>query len=86
MFMNADIEVKSSLASTLPEEAIVSFENKHYAFVANGKLEFEMMEIKTGGSENGFTEVLSDKDLSGLNFVVKGAYTLLMKMKNTEEE
>jgi hypothetical protein len=26
------------------------------------------------------------KDLSNQNFVIKGAYTLLMKMKNTTDE
>lgn len=45
-----------------------------------------MVEIEIGKSENGFTEIISDKDLSGKTIVTKGAYTLLMSLKNTEEE
>jgi cobalt-zinc-cadmium efflux system membrane fusion protein len=45
-----------------------------------------MIEIKTGNSENGFTEVIGDENLGDRIFVIKGAYNLLMKMKNTGEE
>ena len=45
-----------------------------------------MVEVEMGNSENGFTEIIAGTDLSGKNFVIKGAYTLLMSLKNTEEE
>lgn len=45
-----------------------------------------MLEIETGASENGFTEIISKADLSDKQLVVKGSYTLLMSLKNTEEE
>ena len=47
-----------------------------------------MQEIVTGSSENDFTQIEfpDNADLSNELFVIKGAYTLLMKMKNTEEE
>ena len=45
-----------------------------------------MIEIETGISENGFTEIISKADLTGKEIVTKGAYTLLMSLKNKEEE
>ena len=86
MFMNADVEVKSNEVNALPDEAIVRFENKQYVFIAKGKNQFEMLEIKTGNTENGFTEVDIDENLAKEIFVLKGAYNLLMKMKNTADE
>ncbi len=86
MFMNADIEVKSSRVNALPNDAIVRFENKQYAFIEKRKNQFEMVEIKTGNSENGFTEIAIDEKIAKDTFVVKGAYSLLMKLKNTAEE
>ena len=58
------------------------------SFVANctkGNKQYEMTEVGVGNSENGFTEIVSAKDFTNKNIVVKGAYSLLMKMKNTEE-
>ncbi len=86
MFMNADIEVKSNNAKVLPDDAIVRFENKQYAFIAKGKNEFEMVEVQAGNTEKRFTEITVDEKLVAKTFVLKGAYTLLMKMKNTGEE
>jgi membrane fusion protein, heavy metal efflux system len=86
MFMNADIEVKSSNAYTLPDDAIVRYENKQYAFIAKGSHEFEIIEVKTGNSENGYTEIKTDDTLAKQTFVIKNAYNLLMKMKNTADE
>lgn len=86
MYMNADIEVKSNNSNVLPDDAIVRFENKQYAFVVKGKNQFEMIEVKTGNSENGFTEIAIDGKSASEIFVLKGAYNLLMKMKNTAGE
>ncbi len=49
---------------------------------------FEMKPIEIGNSELGFTEVSSDEidKLRSASIVVKGAYALLSKMKNSEEE
>jgi membrane fusion protein, heavy metal efflux system len=86
MYMNADVEVKSNEVNALPDEAIVRFENKQYGFIAKGKNQFEMLEIKTGSTENGFTEVITNENFAKETFVLKGAYNLLMKMKNTADE
>ncbi|MEO9021378.1 MAG: efflux RND transporter periplasmic adaptor subunit [Ginsengibacter sp.] len=86
MYMNAEIELKNKMRNVLPDESFVRFEGKEYIFENTGKNKFEMVEVEIGKSENGFTEIISDKDLSGKTIVTKGAYTLLMALKNTEEE
>ena len=45
-----------------------------------------MIETETGESENGFTEIISNADLSGKQIVTKGAYSLLMSLKDKEYE
>ena len=84
MYMNAEIELKSQRSNVLPSDAIVSFENKNYVFIAKQNKQFEMKEVTIGNTENEFTEILSD-DLNAASIVIKGAYVLLMKMKNVEE-
>jgi cobalt-zinc-cadmium efflux system membrane fusion protein len=86
MYMNAEIELNNNLQNVLPDEAIVSFEGKKYLFENTSKNRFEMIEIETGITENGFTEILSKVDLNGKGIVTKGAYALLMSLKNKEEE
>jgi cobalt-zinc-cadmium efflux system membrane fusion protein len=87
MFMNAEIEVSTNDAFVVPDEAIVMFEGKQYVFMQAGDKKFEMLQITTQNSENGFTQVVfaGTRDIENKTFVLKGAYTLLMKMKNTEE-
>lgn len=87
MYMNAEIDTKSDDALSLPEDAIVNYENKHYVFVPTGDKRFEMKEVTTGATENGYTAVTSNSiDLSKASIVTKNAYTLLMKLKNTADE
>lgn len=47
---------------------------------------FEMVEVQAGYAELGYTEILSPDQLKTSQIVVKGAYALLSKMKNSEEE
>lgn len=44
-YMNAAIEVKNNQAFTLPEEAIVHFENKKYIYKSASNNQFEMTEV-----------------------------------------
>ncbi|CAN5436368.1 efflux RND transporter periplasmic adaptor subunit [soil metagenome] len=85
-YMNAEIEVKSSKSFVLPEDAVVSFQNKQYAFIAKADSIFEMIEVQTGNSENGFAEILQAAALANQTFVIKGAYPLLMSLKNKSED
>jgi cobalt-zinc-cadmium efflux system membrane fusion protein len=86
-YMNAEIEVKNSSALALPTDAIVRFEGKQYVYKVTGKNKFEMVEVLIGETESGFTEINlpSNSELSKEDFVTKGAYSLLMMMKNKAE-
>lgn len=85
-YMNAEIEVKNNNAFVLPEDALVRFENKHYIFVVKGNNQFQMTEVNTGDTENGFTEILDAEKMTASGIVIKGAYSLLMSLKNRSEE
>jgi cobalt-zinc-cadmium efflux system membrane fusion protein len=86
MYMNAEIESLNTQAKTLPEEAVVRFENKQYAFIVKGNNQFVMQEIKTGINLNGLIEIFGEGTDTAQTFVTKGAYSLLMKVKNTSDE
>ena len=86
MYMNAEVELKSSKSDTLPEESIVSFESKDYVYIEIAKQKYQIQEVQIGEKENGFVQVLNIENLKNKKIVSKGAYTLLMKMKNTEDE
>ncbi len=85
-YMNAEIRIKNKNALVLPEEAIVNFENKHFIFIQKAANEYEMTELQTGMSADGWVEVLSGEKIKPGEVVLKGAYTLLMSLKNKEEE
>ncbi|RRQ46093.1 efflux RND transporter periplasmic adaptor subunit [Chryseobacterium sp. SC28] len=86
MYMNAEIATKISFANAVPEESIVNFEGKDYVFVQTGKLSYKMLPVTVGAKEKGFVQVVNDTDFAGKHIVSKNAYTLLMKLKNTEDE
>lgn len=88
MYMNAEVEIMMKNVASINEDAIVSHDGKEYIFLSKSKTEFELVEIKKGNSENNFTEVnvLDGRDLKNSKIVVKGAYSLLMQMKNKSEE
>ncbi len=90
MYMNADIELQNNHSMTLTADAIVHSEGKDYIFTQKNENnskehQYEMVAIKTGVEENGNIEVLDAANLLNRKIVVKGAYTLLMQLKNTAE-
>ncbi len=82
MYMNAEIELKNRKLMALPTEAIVSFENKNYVFIAQANDKFEMQEVAIGQAENDFTEVSAKVNLLNQKIVTKGAYTLWPDVSN----
>lgn len=86
-YLKALIETDNQTAPALPNEAIVGFEGKDYVFVQTAPLSFEMVGIEKGNSEKGFTTIVSsEKPIDNKKVVIKGAYSLMGKLKNTEEE
>ena len=97
MYVTARIETGNRDAMAVPEESVVRFNGSHYIFALDDKrteqnttvYDFIMLEVSTGVNEDGFTEInLKDKtmDQTNLDVVTSGAFTVLAKAKNTEEE
>lgn len=95
MYVNAIIQASNNMVSSLPDEAVVSFDDKDYIFVfdknkeENGKpfTEYRMVEVQKGVAEGGYTEIIlpADFDLKSAKVVIKGAYNLLSAKKNAGE-
>jgi len=88
MYMNAEVEVSTNKAFVIPNDGLVRFEGKQYVFTQTENNKYLMQEVITQNTENGFTQINfpDNADMTNKTFVIKGAYTLLMKIKNTEEE
>ncbi len=88
MYLKAYVEAGTQSLPAIPNEAIVNFEGKDYVFVAEKEANhFKMLEVTKGISELGFTEVEMKEGLSNESLIViNGAYDILAKIKNSEEE
>jgi len=84
MFMNAEIVVTKLQAMAVPNDAIVRWQNHPYIFAVKDSNAFEMLSLETGITENGYTEI--KMEALPEKIVVKNAYSILMKMKNSTEE
>lgn len=86
MYMNAEIIVPENKTRALPEESVVSFEGKDYVFEILDSNTFEMIEVQVGNSGNGWLEIKNAATLQDKKIAEKGAYALLMALKNKGEE
>ena len=97
MYVAARIETDSNKVFAIQEEGVVRYGGKQYVFSYKGEKaengvtvhDFEMLEVIKGYTEDGYTQIsLADaaKDLSSVQLVTKGAFTLLAKAKNSEED
>lgn len=96
MYVKAYIETDNATTPALPQEALVQSESKDYIYVFKGKRkegeevlrDFQMVEVQKGVSESGYTQIIlsEETDSATSQIVVKGAFALLSKMKNSEEE
>ncbi|OJW17308.1 efflux RND transporter periplasmic adaptor subunit [Mucilaginibacter sp. 44-25] len=83
-YMNAEVEVKNTVSNTLQTEAVVDFEGKTYVFKVAGDKTYEMVEVKSEPLQNGYSRIdIANTDSA--KFVTKGAYSLLMMLKNKAE-
>lgn len=85
MYINAEVNISSRYTQGLPNEAVVSFENKNYVFEDIGKSKYKMIPVITGISDDQFTEIVKADALKDKKIVQKGAYSLLMMLKNKAE-
>lgn len=91
MFVNAFVETVSDSVTALPDDAVLTFEDKNYIFIYSEKKKegdkyvtlYKMIEVTKGISENGYTGVvLPDNFDSKSRIVTKGAYNLLSALRN----
>ena len=83
-YVNAEISLNNAIVDALPEESIVKWENKPFVFVKQPDQTYKLVAVELGVTTNGFIEVKTN--LKGQDIVLKNAYTLLMKLKNSSEE
>ncbi|WP_229253925.1 efflux RND transporter periplasmic adaptor subunit [Dyadobacter sp. NIV53] len=86
MFMNGEVSVQSNKSLTVPEDALVRWENKFYVFTENARGKFKMINVKPGVISHGKQQIEASGVDNQTRLVVKNAYALLMKIKNTEKE
>ncbi|MDR4498321.1 MAG: efflux RND transporter periplasmic adaptor subunit [Candidatus Scalindua sp.] len=96
MFIKAFIEINNNTVNALPEEAIVQSGGKHYIYILKEKRiennqevnSFKMIEVQKGIEDGLYAEVaLPDTfDINSNQIVLRGAYSLLSKMKVSGEE
>jgi len=95
MYVNAIIEASGNQVTSLPSDAVVSFDDKDYIFIFDknkeegGKpfTEYRMIEIHKGVTDGGFIEVILPEgfNIQTTKVVIKGAYNLLSAKKNAGE-
>ncbi|TDS10986.1 efflux RND transporter periplasmic adaptor subunit [Sphingobacterium paludis] len=85
-YVNADVAVNNYIVNSLPQRSVVSFENKQYVFVKTGESSFQLHAVDIGESSDGRVEIRNPAQLADMPIVQKGAYDLLMAMKNKPEE
>jgi cobalt-zinc-cadmium efflux system membrane fusion protein len=95
MYVNALIEESDIKVTSLPSDAVVSFDDKNYIFAFEkdkeeaGKAitEYKIIEVKKGISSSGYTEIILPEgfDINTTKVVIKGAYNLLSAKKNAGE-
>ncbi|KFF25851.1 hypothetical protein IW16_13345 [Chryseobacterium vrystaatense] len=85
MYINAEVSISGRNTLGLPNESVVSFENRNYVFEDLGKGSYKMIPVTAGISDDQFTEILKADFLKDKKIVQKGAYSLLMMLKNKAE-
>lgn len=88
MFLKAIIQTGSANVPSLPEEAVLNFEDKEVIFVKAGESVYRMVEVTSGMRENGFVEVIVPPDVNREKdvIVIRNAYKLLSKLKSSDED
>ncbi len=91
MYLNAIVETGGALVPALPAEAIADYQGDKFIFVwkrgdPKTSMEFQMVPVQTLNAEDGFVEVAVADSLKDAQIVTRGGYSLLSKMKNSEEE
>lgn len=82
MFVEAEIDITKTMAKALPEEAIVSVDDKFYVLVLQSNKKegyaFVQKEVMVGESYNGYTAIKNANQFKDSDeFLVKGGFNLM---------
>lgn len=83
-FVAAQIVLANQQGYSLPDDAVVKAQDHYYIFLEQKPRTYKIMEVQTGNSLNGATEILTPLP-ANTNVVTANAYTLYTMMKNTGE-
>ncbi len=87
MYISATIQTESQLLPLVPESAVVRFNGKQYIFTVQDSGQYRMAEVTLGESHDGKVALTANYlDWAKQKVVLTGAYALLGKLKNVEEE
>ncbi len=87
MYITATIETDGQILPVVPEAAIVRHDGKHYLFTAQDKGNYTMAEVTVGDAKDGKLPLTANYiDWTKQEIVLSGAYALLGKLMNVEEE
>ncbi len=93
-YVSAQVDVKTRPLPALPESAVVSYGGKSLIYVLEKKqgnpaiYQFQQVEIKPGVRENGYVAITLPPAIDPVKtpIVIRGAYSLVSKLNNSEEE
>jgi len=85
MYIQAELPVKSVLSDALPEECILNFEGGDFVFVALSDQDFKLQPVQISQKSESWVGIRKDDSINQHKIVQKGAYGLLMALKNKEE-
>lgn len=87
MYISAEIEITNQQLLAVPDDAIVRVGEQEFIFVKETTNRFRLMAVDVLSHENGLSAVSRvNSSLASREVVVKNAYVVLMKMKNTGGE
>jgi membrane fusion protein, heavy metal efflux system len=89
MYLKALVESGSNTIPAVATKAIIEFEGVNYIFVEEqAAKKYKLVTVKKGVTELNYTELIFDSttDWKNWKIVTHGAYDLLSKMKNSDEE
>ncbi|GAA3781584.1 efflux RND transporter periplasmic adaptor subunit [Flavobacterium ginsengiterrae] len=86
LFVNAEAEFENEKTLTVPEDAVVKWQNKFFVFSNIENQKYKMIPVETGSSSSGFRQIKSPDITISSKIVIKNAYTLLMTFMNGGDE
>ncbi|MDI9338704.1 MAG: efflux RND transporter periplasmic adaptor subunit [Alphaproteobacteria bacterium] len=88
LYMGGLIQIDPIYAYCLPEEAVLSYQDKKYVFAEdlNKPQHFDFIEVNIGIEDNETVQILNYHKLLNRKIVTQGAYFMMMQLKNTNDD